>query len=108
MSGVAEWSFSMATPFTVKESPFQVMSTMTNDTTTTEDEFECPTTDESVLALRRYVLGNSTKDKERRLSSRMLVKGGMVSAMQGWLSQKCNENLLHAQLLVDENFSCDN
>ena len=74
-SGVAEWSLSMATPFTVKESPFQMMTTTTNNTTMTEEEFECPTTDESVLALR-YVLGNS-KDKARRLSSRMFARGGM-------------------------------
>lgn len=79
-SGIAEWSFSMATPFNPQTvSPFQITTTTTNNTTMTEEEYECPTTDESILALR-YVLGNSTKDKAKRFSSRKPARGGMVSS----------------------------
>ena len=75
-SSVAEWSVSMATPFnteTVHESPV-----VTSSTTSTEEEYECPTTDESILALR-YILGDTGKAKVKRLSSRKLPgRGGTV------------------------------
>lgn len=80
-SGIAEWSFSMATPLnpqTIRESPFQITTTTTNNTTMTEEECECPTTDESILALRN-ILGDRTKDRVKCFSSRKPARSGMVS-----------------------------
>ena len=78
-SDIAEWSFSMATPLnsvTVKESP--LLTVATSNASVTEDEFECPTTDESILALRQ-VLGNPASSRPRSFKRPVREsKGGMV------------------------------
>ena len=72
----AEWASFMATPpnlHTVRESHTTTFNTNTTSTTT-DEELECPTSDESVQALR-HMLG---KPGMKKPSSRRSLRGNKV------------------------------
>lgn len=96
-SSAAEWSFSMATPtdrLTVQETPVSVAN---STSTEEEEEYECPTTNESVLELRKVLHGGSAKANRKLPLRKILANGNKVQSLKG---VKCEWNDSNYNLFV--------